>query len=314
MYDKKLSGIERELVLQYLIDGNVPVTITPLENQYEADKIHSLNAQVIPIAIRPEHMTVKDNGEIFLENPNQNVLDLINKQIKVEFYFNRVGLFFISTLKSTKKGIYLQLPEIIDRLSDDVEEKEYDLIANVYYELKSKKNLNINCYPWNKIELYKRPVWKIIPLENQKKAKDILENFVETAKSEKNTSKNIGNGIQLISVCHFLTYKEDKMESMQNRQKPVNILYIDHERVVLGQEINNSSESEKSFELDYEYGMKLSFSIKKGPVDTRDIFVTIQVNQIYQNDNKYCFDCKYKTMQEEDLRFLYEKTTSSLFI
>ena len=37
MDDKKLSGIERELVLQYLIDGNVPVTITPLENQYEAD-------------------------------------------------------------------------------------------------------------------------------------------------------------------------------------------------------------------------------------------------------------------------------------
>ena len=27
----KLTGIERELVLQYLIDGNVPVTLTPIE-------------------------------------------------------------------------------------------------------------------------------------------------------------------------------------------------------------------------------------------------------------------------------------------
>ncbi|MCR4742207.1 MAG: hypothetical protein K5866_04965 [Treponema sp.] len=313
MNDKKLSGIERELVLQYLIDGNVPVTITPLENQYEAEKIHSLNSQVIPIAIRPEHLTVKDNGEIFLENPNQNLLELVNKKIKVEFYFNRVGLFFISTLKSTKKGIYLQLPKVIDRISDEEEEKEYDLTANIYYELKSKKNLNINSYPWDKIELYKRPVWKIIPLENQKKAKEILEKFVQLAKSEKNTVKNIGNGIQLISVCHFLTFKDDKMEALENRKKPVNILYIDHERIVLGLELN-SSEEEKPFELDYEYGMKLSFSIKKGPIDTRDIFVTMFINQIYQEENKYCFDCKYKTMQEEDLRFLYEKTTSSLFI
>ena len=32
MEKTKLSGIERELVLQYLIDGNVPVTITPVEN------------------------------------------------------------------------------------------------------------------------------------------------------------------------------------------------------------------------------------------------------------------------------------------
>ena len=27
----ELSGIERELVLQYLIDGNVPVTLTPID-------------------------------------------------------------------------------------------------------------------------------------------------------------------------------------------------------------------------------------------------------------------------------------------
>ena len=30
MSEKKLTGIERELVLKYLIDGNVPVTITPV--------------------------------------------------------------------------------------------------------------------------------------------------------------------------------------------------------------------------------------------------------------------------------------------
>ena len=31
--DEKLSGIERELVLQYLMDGNVPVTLTPVNEE-----------------------------------------------------------------------------------------------------------------------------------------------------------------------------------------------------------------------------------------------------------------------------------------
>ena len=33
MEGKKLSGIERDLVLQYLIDGNVPVTLTLLDEK-----------------------------------------------------------------------------------------------------------------------------------------------------------------------------------------------------------------------------------------------------------------------------------------
>ena len=34
----KLTGIERELVLQYLIDGNVPVTLTPVEEPISENK------------------------------------------------------------------------------------------------------------------------------------------------------------------------------------------------------------------------------------------------------------------------------------
>ena len=47
MEKNKLSGIERELVLQYLIDGNVPVIITPVsENETDDDEIHSLNSEI----------------------------------------------------------------------------------------------------------------------------------------------------------------------------------------------------------------------------------------------------------------------------
>ena len=100
------------------------------------------------------------------------------------------------------------------------------------------------------------------------------------------------------------------MEAMQNRQKPLSILFVDHERLVLGME-----STECTFFANEEYGIKLSFSINNGPILSRDIFVTSKVNKIYRSENGKlaCVDLKYTTMQEEDMRFLYEKATSTLF-
>ena len=54
MEHDRLTGIERELVLQYLIDGNVPVTLTPLEENIDSENIHPLTSQIFPIAIKGE--------------------------------------------------------------------------------------------------------------------------------------------------------------------------------------------------------------------------------------------------------------------
>ena len=134
----KLTGIERELVLQYLIDGNVPVTLTPVEEPLSSDKedtegeIRSLTSQIFPVAIKGEHMKVKKNGVILLENPAQSVANFTDKQVKVEFYFNRVGLYFISLVKETKKGLTLSIPDQIERISDIEEESDYDFSSVIY--------------------------------------------------------------------------------------------------------------------------------------------------------------------------------------
>ena len=97
---------------------------------------------------------------------------------------------------------------------------------------------------------------------------------------------------------------------MENRQKPFSILFVDHERLVIGMETQACTFFENE-----EYGIKLSFSIKRGPILTRDIFVTGLVNKIYRSADGLhsCVDFRYTTLQEEDLRFLYEKATSTLF-
>lgn len=307
MEQKSLSGIERELVLQYLIDGNVPVTLTPIDDTEDQEVIKSLTSQIFPVALKGEHVKVQKSGEILLENPPQAVINFANKTVKVEFYFNRVGLFFISQVKETVKGLSLSIPNEIERILDIEDNKKYDFSALIYFECKTRKDLNIKCVPQEDVELFCRPAWKIISLENQKKAKELLEAFVEQAKVE----KNAGTGIQLIPVCKYLTEsKPVKMEAMQNRQKPLSILFVDHERLVLGME-----STECTFFTSEEYGIKLSFSINNGPILSRDIFVTCSVNKIYRSENGKlsCVDLKYTTMQEEDMRFLYEKATSTLF-
>ena len=237
----------------------------------------------------------------------QAVSSFANKQVKVEFYFNRVGLYFISPVKESKQGLTLEIPDQIERIVDMEEDSDYDFSSVIYFECKSRRDLNLKCVPADGVELFVRPVWKIIALEYQKKAKELLEKFVEQAKLE----KNAGNGIQLIPVCKYLSEPHPAvMEAMENREKPFSILFVDHERLVVGMETIACTFFENE-----EYGIKLSFSIKRGPILTRDIFVTSLVNKIYRSaDGLYsCVDFRYTTLQEEDMRFLYEKATSTLF-
>ncbi|MCF0242368.1 MAG: hypothetical protein HUK25_06995 [Treponema sp.] len=307
MEKTRLTGIERDLVLQYLIDGNVPVTLTPLEQKNNCDGIQPLSSAVFPVALKGESVKAFNNGKILLENPPQSVLSFAGKNVKVEFYFNRVGLYFTSVVSDSSNGLEILLPESINYIQDLNEKHKFDFTCSLYYECRTSTDVNLNCIPWQHSPLFTRPVWKSIPLENQKKAKKYLEIFVEQAKVE----KNAGNGIQLIPVCNFLTFvSENKFESLQDRVKPLSILYVDHERLVLGSESRNFSLISGA-----EYAVKMCFTLKEGPIVSRDIYVTCRVNKLYNDagGTKFCADCVYTTIQEEDLRFLYEKATSRLF-
>ena len=115
---------------------------------------------------------------------------------------------------------------------------------------------------------------------------------------------------KIFSLKSFEKNKYISRYSASLLAKPFSILFVDHERLVVGMETQSCT-----FFANEEYGIKLSFSIKRGPILTRDIFVTSIVNKIYRSgDGLYsCVDFRYTTLQEEDLRFLYEKATSTLF-
>lgn len=309
MEAKFLSRIERELVLQYLIDGNVPVTISPVVKVQDPDVIKPMDSAVVPIAINAEKLSVLKEGIILLEDVPDSVLENIDKEVKVEFYFNRVGLYFVTVLKKVSAGAALVIPENIYRIPDIFVDKKYDFTAQIVISVSNKGTSSFSCLPAENFELFTRPVWVSIPEERQQDAKKLLEQYVKIAKEK----GKAGNGLQLINICRYMVQpKIEKVEAVQGRVKPFDILFVNHERIVFAFEKNEAFELSEGAE----YPVELSFVLKENSSLVRKVFVTCKVDNIYSDEMecKFCADCSYTTIKEEDLRFLFEKATSSLFI
>ncbi|MDE5898228.1 MAG: hypothetical protein K2H09_03060 [Treponemataceae bacterium] len=311
MEHKPLSGIERTIVLQYLIDGNVPVTVTPAEMPENPDdgKIHPLSSAVFPVALKAEHISILKEGIILLKNPPQSVAQYKGRNVRVEFYFNRVGLYFSTEMKEVKSGPALVIPNDIFRIEDAPSVQRYDFSAVLHYSGNPDGSMTLPCVPADGFSLFSRPAWSSIPLEQQHSAKKYLERFVTQARE----SGKAGNGLQLVNICRYLAADvPERMEAVQGRVKPFGILFVNHERIVFGYEQNGAV----SLEQGTEYPLKLSFSLRETPSITRDIAAACKVDILYGDDarTRFCADCTYSSLQEEDRRFLYEKATSTLFL
>ena len=323
MEASKLTGIERELVLQYLIDGNVPVTMTPLEDdeaqagaeasgeksgaQESGEKPRPATAALFPIAIKAEQLKVLEQGIILLTNPPQNVQNFIDKKARVEFYFNRLGLYFETRIKRIKAGLALVIPSSISRIQEAAPApRPTEFSARLYFSVNQKTDVQIECVPAQGYDIFSKPVWKDIDEAAQRKAKEYLEEFIVHAR-QKGVA---GSGVQLIPVVRYLAEKVSKMESVQGRKEPLDVLYVSHERLVFGQKAGNADLQEGS-----EYALEMSFPLPR-PLTERKIFATCRVESVYVDDKKE-FSCavfRYTSLQEEDIRFLYEKGTGEKFI
>ena len=310
METSKLTGIERELVLQYLIDGNVPVTVTPIdedESDGDDEKVKPATAALFPIAIKAEQLKVLEQGIILLTNPPQNVRDFIDKKVRVEFYFNRLGLYFETKIKQIKAGLALVIPSSINRIQESAPvQRPTEFSAELYFSVNQKTDVHIDCVCASGYEIFSKPVWKDIDESAQAKAKSYLEEFIVHAR-QKGVA---GSGVQLIPVVRYLAEKVSKMESVQGRKEPLDVLYVSHERVVFGQKAGNVDLQEGA-----EYALEMSFPLPR-PLGERKIFATCRVESNYYDDKKEfaCAVCRYTSLQEEDVRFLYEKGTGEKFI
>lgn len=305
---QKLTGIERELVLKYLQDANSPVTVTPLEHNIETG-VHSATSAVFPVALTAEKMTVLNQGIILLKNPPQAASAFEGKTVRVEFYFNGLGLCFVTKMAQVSSGLALVIPAEISRISETPVQKTNSFTAEISYKTENQKDVKILCPASSGYRLFSKPIWSEIPSSDVENAKKYLEQFVLMAKSRTNG----GYGIYLIPICRYLATSSNIMSlrSLQNRAENPEVLYVNHEFIVFG---NTSNKFD--FKDGLEFNLKLSFPMDIKPKSTRDVFAACTVYEVYKSfdESKECAVCKLDLLNEEDVRFVYEMTTKNLFV
>lgn len=326
MNETPLTVIERELVLQYLKDANVPVTITALRScSSSTDAEDASPSAVFPVAARG---TEGEQNVIELQNPPQQVKDFAGKEVRVEFYFNKMGLAFTSRLSPSKEDspLRLALPESVYRIQERVPTKDTAFTCNIYYSCSNNAKVNFQCISEKEYALFCTPVWKDIAVERQYLAKTYLERFVKAARA--NGAYN--NGLFLIPICRYLTDSNKHLSSIEGRIEPFTALYVDSERLVFGWSpavfpkrpsslpdgifpVSTQAAGEIPFPLTAgaEYAVKLSVALHG--VLRREIYATCALSSLYRGDDalRVCADCLFTSLKEEDRRYLKEKANNA---
>lgn len=104
-----LSGIERDLIVSYLCDCDVLLTLVPFHP----------DGQVFSFTTGQDGVRILPEGIILFTNPSLLPQDVIGQQVSLRFYFKKLGLSFSSLVSCTKSGaMALVVPREILRLPD----------------------------------------------------------------------------------------------------------------------------------------------------------------------------------------------------
>ena len=148
MAKNELTGVERQLVLDYLVDGNAPLTIS-LEKEDSSGSLGQEPVQpVFPLALKAEQIQVLEQGIILLKNAPESASLFLGRVVRVQFYFNKLALYFITKVQAVpaKKSkpeepvtLALVIPVSIFKVEDKKNLEKSGFSVTVYYEASSKK-------------------------------------------------------------------------------------------------------------------------------------------------------------------------------
>lgn len=267
----ELTGIERQLVLEYLMDGNAAVTLSFAKNadDYAGDK--NVVSAEFPVALRAEQLMVLEQGVILLKNVPAAAADFEGKTVKVQFYFNRLSLFFFSKVQRVSAGLALVVPSVISKSEDRQVSERSGLSVTVYYETALQKKLNqkidISCDFDSRFPLFVRSDYKKI-------------------------------------VDSYLSGPENrKKDAIENRAYAPLVIYLDSERILFG-----ARKSDMPFSSGVEYAVLVRFPIA-GPIKERKVYFTCLVDEMFENYecNRLCACARISSIREEDNRFMSDK-------
>ena len=148
-----LSGIERDLVVSYLCDCEVPFALVPAQ---PADRIFSFVTGQGGVKILPEGIILFTDSSVLPQ-------ELVGQQVSLRFYFKKLGLSFASLVSCTKSGAKaLVVPREILRLPDSEDNVGNGFSCNVFLG-ESFSGQRLSCFLREEYPLFIPCVWRHLP-------------------------------------------------------------------------------------------------------------------------------------------------------
>ena len=270
--ENQLSGIEKGLVLEYLIDGKAPLTLKLLE---EGSSLSGKKPASFLFTLKPrneQQNAVDFGGFLLLNDRSKKATFFLKKRVRVQFYYNRLALFFDSEVSYGRSGFALKIPEVIYRVCDkagDEKNTEFSLSLSCQHEGKNGKSSDVDCDFDERFKLFR--------------AYDF---------------KDAVNG--------YLFQNNDEFEDFEifsgRLHAPV-VIYFDSERIVFAFKKDDISLVDGS-----EYSLLMRFPLP-GPVRERTVRMKCLVDQMFANYSRgrICAAATISSICEEDRRFLGDK-------
>ncbi|MCR5764267.1 MAG: hypothetical protein K6G00_12880 [Treponema sp.] len=284
-----LNTIERSIVLDYMKENAIPITVTVHEKD---------SAQVFPIVINASDVYVAGEETLRMSNTVKNLTPFVGKSVKVSFYYNHVGLYFINRLVENPYGYFIDVPKQLLRVPSRKNVKKTSMKAVISYKARGNKNISLEAFPKREYVLFAAPKWNSVEAALQSTAQELFERFAYRMEIHENDDISF-----LISVSRYLCQRLLTV-AVEGTAEPLDIIYIDSSKVVFG--CMNQIDSLK---VGNEYLLSLQFPIGESPILKRTVHVEMTVAETYANaeGDIQCFLCQFNGMKREDLRFLQEK-------
>ncbi|MBP5157489.1 MAG: hypothetical protein ILP18_06435 [Treponema sp.] len=288
----ELNEMERNMVLQYVKSQDPQMTVA-LESGGSQDG----TGPSFPIGISCDKLSVYPNGVFVFDYSIRAIEPLVEKTVRVQFYYNHVGLNFVSRVQRTQQGYAVVVPLKLQRIGEIRSYSKDDFKAVLSYAVKGQKSVELPCLPDREFDLFSRPSWKSVEPYIQSSVQQYYERFsYDLGKQDEDIS-------YLISVCRYIT-RPQETEAVEGTAKPYDIIYIDTSRVILGSRRGESS----PLKLSSNYGIQMEFGVFATDFFKRVIKASVTVGDIFSGKNgQKCFSCSFNGMKAEDERFLYEK-------
>ena len=174
MNSDELNEMERNMVIQYVKTQDAQMTVILEKDAFKED---GQEGPVFPVGIPNEKLSVYPNGVFVFDYSVRAMEPFVDKNVRVQFYYNHLGLHFVSRLQRTQQGYAVIVPLKLRRIGEVRSWSRDDFSAIISYTVKGRQTVSLPCQPDKGFDLFTKPSWNSVEPYMQSAVQQYYERF-----------------------------------------------------------------------------------------------------------------------------------------